>query len=496
MKMFDRRMILLPALLLTALTSYTEYENRVVEFTLPNGLKMLVLDRGEAPVFTFRTYADVGGVDEAMGETGLAHLFEHMAFKGTTTIGTRNDKQEKKAIREMEAAYQAYWNAVQRKEDPDRIKRLQERFLSLQAKADSYAVTNEFDRIIEENGGVSVNAFTSSDSTQYFYSLPSNRLELWALLESDRFTHPVLREFYKERDVVLEERRLRTESSPFGRLEEEFEAAAFKAHPYGRPVIGHRADISTVSLTQAEAFFKKYYGAKNLVIAVVGDVDPDEVKRLAMKYFAKIPPGEDPPPVVTQEPPQNAERRVVLLDVAQPQLLIGYHTVEFVHPDRLPLQALANILASGRTSRLYKRLVKQEKIATSVYAFTGTPGNKYPGLLEIGATPVKGKTAEDLEPLIYEEIQKIQQEGVTPEEVKKFQTRAKASFIRSLSSNFGLSGQLAFYEVITGSWRNLFRELEKIMQVTPEDVQRVAQQYLKESNRTVGLIRTLPKGGK
>lgn len=476
--------------------SYTEYESRVVEFTLPNGLKMLVLDRGEAPVFTFRTYADVGGVDEALGETGLAHLFEHMAFKGTSTIGTRNYREEKKAIRAMEEAYQAYRDAVQRKADPDTVQHLQEEFLKLRAKADSYAVTNEFDRIIEENGGVSLNAFTTSESTQYFYALPSNRLELWAVLESERFADPVLREFYRERDVVLEERRLRTESSPFGRLAEEFDAAAFKAHPYGRPVIGHRADISTVSLTQAQAFFKKYYGAKNLVVTVVGDVDPDEVKRLAEKYFTRIPPGEDPPPVVTQEPPQNAERRVIVFDVAQPQLLVGYHTVEFVHPDRPALQALASILGSGRTSRLYQRLVKQEKIATGVSVFSGTPGNKYPGLLEISATPVKGKTAEALEPLIYLEIQKIQDEGVTPEEVKKFQTRAKASFIRGLSSNFGLSGQLAFFEVITGSWHNLFREPEKIMQVTPEDVQRVAQQYLKESNRTVAFIRTVPKGGK
>lgn len=467
-----------------------EIEGRVVEFRLENGLKVIVLNRGEAPVFTFRTYADVGGVDEEKGETGLAHLFEHMAFKGTREIGTKDWREEARAIERMEAVYQQLRERRLRGETGEEVEQLEKEFLKWRQKAASYSIPNEWDRILEENGGVGINAFTTSDSTQYFYSLPSNRLELWAYLEAGRFSDAVFREFYEERDVVLEERRLRTESSPFGRLYEEFLSAAFKAHPYGWPVIGHRSDIANVTLTQAKRFYQKYYGARNLVIAVVGRVDPEEVRRLAKKYLSRIPPGEDPPPVVTKEPPQNAERRVVLYDVAQPFLMIGYHTTAYWHPDRPALQALAFILGQGRTSRLYKRMVKRDRIATTVSANYGTPGVKYPGLLTITAIPVRGRTAEELEPVIYEEIERIQREGVTPEEIAKFQASARDRFIRGLASNGGLAGQLTFYEVITGSWRHLFKELDVLSAVTPTDVQRAAREYLKATNRTVALIRT------
>jgi predicted Zn-dependent peptidase len=489
-------MALVAGLCIASAAQFSGLQERVVEFRLKNGLKVLVLDRGEAPVFTFRTYADVGGVDEEKGETGLAHMFEHMAFKGTREIGTRDWRGEARAIEEMERVYLEWREKRLRGESGEEVARLEKRFLELRQKAAGYSIPNEWDRIVQENGGVGINAFTTSDSTQYFYSLPANRLELWAYLEAGRFADPVFREFYEERDVVLEERRLRTESSPFGRLYEEFLAAAFKAHPYGWPVIGHRSDIANVTLTQAKAFYRKYYGARNLVVAVVGRVDANEVRRVAEKYLSRIPPGEDPPPVITREPPQIAERRVVLYDVAQPVLMIGYHTPEYAHPDRPALEALAFILGQGRTSRLYKRLVKQDRIATSISASNGNPGDKYPGLLTITVTPVRGKTAEGVEPLVYEEIQKVRDEGVTPEEMAKFRANAQSAFIRSLGSNAGLAGQLTFYEVITGSWRNLFKEPDLVNAVTPEDVQRVAREYLKPTNRTVALIKTAKQEGK
>ncbi|MHA2621522.1 MAG: M16 family metallopeptidase [bacterium JZ-2024 1] len=485
------RLALVAALFCVAgTTEFSEIESRVVEFRLRNGLKVLVLNRGEAPVFSFRTYADVGGVDEEKGQTGLAHLFEHMAFKGTREIGTRDWREEARAIQEMEQVYLELRERRLRGEKGTAVEQLEKRFHELRQKAASYSIPNEWDRIVQENGGVGINAFTTSDSTQYFYSLPANRIELWAYLEAGRFADAVFREFYEERDVVLEERRLRTESSPFGRLYEEFLATAYKAHPYGAPVIGHRADISNVSLTDAQNFYRRYYGARNLVIAVVGKVDPAEVKRYAERYLTKIPAGEDPPGVVTQEPEQNAERRVVLSDVAQPVWMVGYHTTAFVHPDRPALDALAFILGQGRTSRLYKRLVKEDRLASSVSAGNGTPGDKYPGLLTITAFPVRGKTAEELEPVIYEEIEKMKSEGVRPDEIAKFRANARADFVRGLASNGGLAGQLTFFEVITGSWRNLFRELDLVESVTAEDVARVAREYLKPTNRTVALIRT------
>lgn len=482
--------------------TYKDYEGRVSAFTLSNGLRVIVLHRDHAPVFTFQIKADVGGVDEDVGETGLAHMFEHMAFKGTCAIGTTNCPAEKQALAAMETTYNELRPYLLRQQasfpmtDADRAKMdsLQKKFKEQEAAAQQYVVENEYEKIIGEAGGVGVNASTGDDSTQYFYSLPANKLELWGWLESQRFSDPVFREFYKERDVVMEERRLRTESTPFGRLDVEFNGAAWLAHPYGRPVIGWRSDVTTFTMTMAQEFFKKHYGAKNLVCVVVGDIDPADVKQMAEKYLTRIPPGEKSLPVVTVEPPQNGERRVILEDAGQPVLRIGWHVPQVSHPDTEPLNALATILGGGRTSRLYKRLVKQDRIATTV--FTDDGAEKYPGLFELFAVPVRGKTAEDIEPVIYDEINKLlTTDPLTEDELNKYKTGAKAGFIRGLNSDGGMAGQLAYYELYFGSWHELFRQPDRIDAVTLDDVKRVAAQYLTKKNRTVGLIRTIQSAG-
>jgi predicted Zn-dependent peptidase len=465
------------------------FEKRLTKFSLDNGLTFLVLERHEVPVVSFHTYADVGSVDEVKGITGMAHLFEHMAFKGTQTIGTKDYKAEAAAMVKMDELFDAIKKEKRKgdKADPEALKKLQEQFEQAGAEAQKYIVNDEYEETLTQQGAEGFNAYTSEDATQYIVSLPSNKIELWMMLEAGRFANPVLREFYKEKDVVMEERRM-MENSPTGRLYEEFQGIAFIAHPYGEGVIGHMSDLQTLTRGEAEAFFRKYYGPSNLTIAIVGDVDPANVKRLAQKYFASIPSGPKPEPVETVEPPQRGERRVTVEDTAQPMVLIGYHMPNVNHPDSTVLQVLADTVGYGRTSRLYKSLVKEKKIAVSANA--GPMLNKYPALFIFMAVPAKGHTNQECEQAIYAEIEKFKTDLVTPEELTKAKTRSRADLIRQLDSNSGLAAQLTFYEVVTGDWRNLFKQLDQIEKVTAEDVQRVAKTYFTTKNRTVGVIET------
>ncbi|WP_455388379.1 M16 family metallopeptidase [Petrachloros mirabilis] len=471
-----------------------EFEKRMTEFTLDNGMKFLVLERHGVPVVTCYTHANVGAADTCKGKTGMAHLFEHMAFKGTETIGTTDYEAEVKLMARTDQLFQA----IKRKErtgkktDEQFPAELYRRFKEAQQAERGPVVHGEFEEILKRAGGVGLNARTNYDSTVYFVSLPSNKLELWTLLESDRFLHPVLREFYSERDTVMEERRQRVENNPVGQLGEEFLALAYRAHPYRQPSIGHMSDLRTVARDEARAFFDEYYGPGSLTVAVVGDVDPGWVRELAHDYFGRIPARAQPESVQTEEPPQLGERRVVVEYAAQPIVLIGYHKPNVNHPDDIVFDVITDILSSGRTARLYKTLVKEKRIAVSTASFSGTPGNKYPGLYVFHAVPAKDHTNKECEEAIYAEIERMIHEPVEAEELRKAKTRACAGLIRLLTSNQGLAGQLAFYEVITGDWRNLFKRLERIEQVNAEDVQRVAKACFTTRNRVVGMIETIP----
>jgi predicted Zn-dependent peptidase len=465
------------------------FAKRLTKFTLDNGLTFIVLERHEVPVVSFHTYADVGAVDEVKGITGVAHLFEHMAFKGTQTIGTKDYQAEAKVMARMDDLFVALKQEKRKgdRADQEVLKKLQEQFEQAGQEAQKYIVHDEYEEVLTQQGAEGFNAYTSEDATQYIVSLPSNKLELWMMLEAGRFAHPVLREFYKEKDVVMEERRM-MENSPTGRLREEFQGIAYLAHPYGEGVIGHMSDLQTMTCPEAEAFFRKYYGPSNLTIAIVGDIDPANVKRLAQKYFAGIPSGPKPEPVETEEPPQRGERRVTVEDVAQPMILIGYHQPNANHPDTAVLEVVSQIVGVGRTSRLYKDLVKDKKIAVSAVAGPGM--DKYPSLFMFSVVPAKGHTYQECEQAVYTQIEKLKTEPVSPEELTKAKTRSRASLIWRLDSNSRLAARLTFYEVITGDWRNLFQQLDKIEQVTAADVQRVAKTYFTRKNRTVGVIET------
>lgn len=469
-----------------------EFEKDLTEFTLDNGLKFLVLERHDAPVVTCFTHVDVGSVDEVKGITGLAHIFEHMAFKGTSTIGVKDHKDEAKVLTRIDETFQTLRREIERVDDadPNRVAELRQELKQLQQEAQKFLVHDEFEETLKREGGTNLNAGTSSDYTVYFVNLPENKLELWMLMESERFRDPVLREFYLEKDVVMEERRLRTETQPIGQLIEDFLSTAYKAHPYGEPVIGHMSDLQAISRSQAEAFFREYYVPSSMTVAVVGDVDPDRVRQLARKYFGRLARRPDPRPVVTVEPPQEGERSVTVEDPSQPFVLVGYHKPGINHPDDAVFDAITDIVGMGRTSRLYETLVKERRIAVAASGFQGLPGVKYPSLFLFYSVPARGHTSEENLEAIYAQIERLKNEPVTQEELDKAKTRARAGLIRQLDSNEGLAQQLAFYEAVTGDWRNLFQQLDRIDAVTADDIQRVAKTYFTTKNRTVGVIQT------
>ena len=477
--------LLLPGLL--AAQSLKDFEKRVTEFTLANGLTFLVVERHDAPVVSFHTYVNAGAVDDPTGRTGLAHMFEHMAFKGTANIGSKNWTLEKKALDAIEQVYNrldAERNKAFRA-DPKKIEALEAEVKAAIAKADSYVESNEYDRIVESNGGVGMNAGTAEDQTTYFYSFPSNRIELWFLLESERFLHPVFREFYKERDVVREERRMRIESSPQGQLVEALDSTAFAAHPYKNSPAGWASDIENLRATDAEAFYKRYYAPSNLTIGIAGDVNPGEAKKLAEKYFGRIPARPGPPVVNTVEPPQNGEKRVMVASPAQPFLVVAYKRPDQYSKDNAALDVLEQILSGGRTSIIYKEMVRDKKIALGAASYATYPGGKYPSLFLFFVVPNSGHSVDEMEKAVYEIIDRVKKEKPEAAALQRVKTNLRAALIQKLVSNSGLAAELSSYQAGYGDWRKLFTELDEYNQVNAEDVQRVARKYLLESTRTV-----------
>jgi predicted Zn-dependent peptidase len=342
---------------------------------------------------------------------------------------------------------------------------------------------------------VNLNAFTAADETGFFYSLPANKTELFAFLESDRFDHPIFREFYEERDVVQEERRQSTESQPIGRLIEQFVAASFTAHPYHHPVIGYASDLQSFTRTDAENFFRANYAPANLVTAIVGDIHPRELIPLLDRYFERIPARPKPQPLRTVEPPQTAEKLVFLEDPSQPVYLEAYHKPSSTDPDQPVYDAIDDILSGGRTSRLYRSLVRDQHLAVQVQSFSGFPGKKYPNLWAVLAIPGVGVTNEQVQKAIHAEIDRLKSADVSDEELARWKTRAKAKLVRGLRDNQGIAIQLCEYQRLYGDWRELFRTLDRLDKVTKADIRRVANQAFVKTNRTVTEIVTAKTSG-
>ncbi len=486
---------LAPAALLSpaarAQTLLARFDTLVTRFELPNGMTFLVVPRRDAPVVSFFTYADVGSVDEPIGQSGVAHMFEHMAFKGTTTIGTTDLPAELAAMAREDSAFARYRDAREARapESAQALDALRTAFEAERDTAKSFVEDAAFDRLLDRNGAVGLNAFTSADRTGYFYSLPANKTELWFATESDRFLRPVLREFYQERDVVAEERRLRTDSRPTGRLFEDFLTTAFKAHPYGRPTIGYASDLDALSRDEARAFFADHYSVSNLTVAIVGDVDPADVQRLAAQYFGAAPAGPATRRIPTVEPAQGGERRVTLLDRSQPTVLMGFHRPAGSDADDAVYAVLSDVLDTGRTSRFYRALVETRRaVGTAVYeAF---PGEKYPSLFVVLAVPAPGVDPDSVEADVSRELARVAADGVTEEELARARTRTRAGLVSALADTDGLAAALAEAEALGGGWRSLFRDIDAVDAVTAGDVRRVAAATFTRANRTVATLRT------
>jgi len=460
----------------------------VQQFILDNGLKVVMVKRECSPTISFRVLFKAGGVDEPLGKAGLAHVLEHMMFKGTTTIGTKDYEKERILLEKVDELAEKLLRGQDTEKGSQEIELLRQALESAQAKAEMYIEAGELNRIYDENGAVGFNAATWQDGTMYMVSLPSNRLELWTRLTADSIANPVFRQFYKERDVVVEERRQRTETDPTGLLTEQFLAAAFIAHPYGRPTVGWLSDLEGMVRNDLRQFYRRYYTPSNAVIAVVGGIQPERDIETIRRYFSVIPSGEPPPQVVTWEPKQQGERRVVVKFDAGPEVFVGYHKPTY--PDRAAyvFDVMDILLTGGRTSRLFKRMVVQERLALSVKTGSSLPGNRYDNLFFFHGVPQVPHTSEDLEKIFYEEIERLKTEAVTTRELQKVKNQVWVDFIYALQSNEGLASQLAYYEAFFGGWERMLEYPGIIESITPEEIMEVAQMYLIDDNRTVATL--------
>lgn len=470
----------------------------VVEKQLANGMRLLLVERHDEPTVSGGWVTHVGSANERPGITGIAHLFEHMMFKGTPTIGTKDYQKDLEIITAQEKVREQMRQEEKRlrqemrqgkiddllkpENKSERYRQLEKEFAKLIEQQREVLVKNEFDRVYTTEGASGMNAFTSQDMTAYFITVPANKLELYMWMESERLLKPVFREFYAERDVVFEERRLRTESTPLGKFSEQFNAMIWKASPYAWPIVGWPSDIPAISKAQADEFYSTYYAPQNITLILVGDFEAGKAEAVVRKYFERIPRGpKDAPEVVTDEVKQLAEQRMNAEADTNPQTDIVWITVGFKHPDSYALDILAQVL-STRTGRLYKNLVLGKGIATDVYADQGT--QKYAGYFNAGGEAKDGHTPEEVERAIYEEIEKLKNEEVPAQELQKVKNNFAAGEYRRLSANFPILMQLIMNDGL-GDWKEINEAGAQIQAVTAADVKRVAAKYLTRENRTV-----------
>jgi predicted Zn-dependent peptidase len=467
-----------------------DIEERVVEHTLENGMKLLLMRRAQSPTVALDIWVKAGGVDEPVNKTGIAHMLEHMLFKGTTTIGTTDYAAEVPLMEQLDELYEEHDALRDAGDDGDaaRLEAVTAEIEAVKEEQKQHIVSNQISELYSYHGETGLNAGTGRDMTMYTIQLPSNKIELWMRVEAERMRDPVFREFYTERDVVMSERRQVIESSPGRLLNESFYAAAFVAHPYGRPIIGWMSDLNRLRRKEAEAFFRTYYAPNNSIVSMVGDIDIEWAIERMTHYFSDIPRQQIPERVGTREPEQRGERRVTVEFDAEPQLRIGYHKPTLPSRDDFVFDMIDGVLTDGRTSRLYRALVEEQQIAVSVSSGNGAPGGRYDNLFVVSATPRHPHTPEEVEAAIYAELERLKVEPPTERELQKVRNQNQAAFIRGLDSNSGMSSQLGYFELIAGSWRYVLTAMETMNSITAEDVQAAATKYLIPQNRTVATL--------
>lgn len=461
---------------------------KVQEHTLANGLRLLVVERPDAATFSAQLTVNVGSVDESENNRGLAHFLEHLRFKGTRVLGVTDYRAEQPLLEAIEATGNAL-DALRRQPRPaaDEVQRLEERLAELQQQHRRFVVTDEAAQIYARHGAVGFNAFTSKDQTSYVVSLPANKLELWAWIEADRMRNAVLREFYTEREVVLEERRRNYDGDPDGLLYEHLLATAFNVHPYRHPIIGWESDIRNLSPAAARRFMHGYYAPANTVIALVGNLRFEVARDLVERYFGAIPAGLPRPPVAAVEPEQRGERRVQVFYDAEPRLSLAFHKATLPQREDYVFDVLDQILTAGRTSRLYRSLVVEQHLATAVTGYTA-PGARYPHLYVIAATPRHPHSLAEVEQALLRELERLGREPVSAEELQRARTRLRLDRLRFLQSNSGLARMLTYFQVVAGDWRYLVDYDDQIASVSAEEIMGLARKTFRTANRTVATL--------
>ena len=505
----------LPALLfallaLAALAHAAGIELNVKEHVLANGMKILMIQKPGVPRVVCHVYYKVGSINEHPGITGIAHVHEHMMFKGTKVMGVTDYAKDAAVDQQIDAVMdkiyrEKYWKIGGG--DPALLAQWQKEYDTLVQSEKQYIVKDALWELYMKNGGTGLNASTSNEVTGYYVTLPSNKVELQMFLEADRMMNAYFREFYSEKDVVMEERRL-SENRPGFLFGEQVDAAFYAASPYHWEVLGWMDDLRKFTKADMIEFHDKYYVPNNCVAIYVGDFDPAQIAAMADKYFGRIPKGPDVEPIRTGEPAQYSEKRLYGEGPAPTSLQMLFHAPAEGGPDAAALTILAGVLSSGGgfggfrggprgggvdTGRLYKDLVKGKELAVTVSA--SNQPNWYVGSFQFRATPRIDKNVqpEDLEKEIWAEIDKIKAEGVTADEIQKAKNRAEAMFVRSLSNNAGLARRVAVAELTRG-WKSLLTDLDALQKVTGADVQRVAIKYFVRDNSLTAIYKRKMEG--
>ncbi|MBN2039134.1 MAG: insulinase family protein [Spirochaetes bacterium] len=455
---------------------------------MKNGINVIMLNRGYSPILAMTITFRAGSVDESYNNMGIAHMLEHMLFKGTDKIGTTDFKKEKPVLEEIEKTGEMVDRLTRSDPENPEIEKLKTKLKNLQQEERQYIVSTPYSRIYTQNGGVGFNASTSKDMTAYYIELPSSKLELWANLESERLRNPVFREFYLEKGAVYEERLMRYESQGEGSLFEKFLSIAYIAHPYRHPVIGWKSNIKNYTVKQVRDFYRENYVPSRMTIAIVGRQDTDITFKMLEKYFSTLEDRKAPPETVITEPEQKGERRFEIEFESNPYLLIGWHKPTFPSKTDYVFDVISGILTQGKTSRLYHSLVMQKGIAASVQAYNGYPGSIYDNLFIIAGVPKNPATAEELEKAIYEEMNKLA-DDVTEDEIRKIIINMESSYVFDMDNNMGIARLLSYYQTNFGRWQYAVDYLNVLRTVTVNDVKQTIKEYLIRENRTVGILK-------
>ena len=460
---------------------------KVVVKKLSNGITLVMMNRGFAPTLAFNIAFRVGSADESYSTVGAAHMLEHMLFKGTKKIGTTDYEAERVLLRRIEALGETIDKLNISNPKNPLLSDMKAQLKALEEEASQYVISSHYDRIYSENGGIGLNASTSRDKTAYYIELPADRLELWAELESDRFMNPVFREFYTERDNVYQERLMRYDSSGTGLFFEQFLAEAFMIHPYRHPIIGWRSNINSLSLRDIRNFFNQFYIPSRMTITIVGKQDVDKTYDLVKKYFEKIPSRPEPQGIALREVEARGEKRFTFRYNSSSHIAIGWRKPTFPDKENAALDIASDILSGGKSSRLYRSLVVEKKIASSISAWNGTPGSRYENLFVVSGTPAAGFTCEELEAEIYKEIEALKS-SVSIEEMNKVKNGLESQILFALGSNKSVANLLSYYQTIFGDWKYLLTAKRTMKALTSQDVENAVSKYLIKDNAIVGIL--------